>query len=633
MTPTRRATILLVAAAATTVAVAPAHAAPTRRNWSPPPPRPTRLTPAYPTRLTPADPTRLTPADPTRLTPADLPADPPASPTSADAARDRSSDGGTQPAAVTPSTAGSVVFIRADNVWIARPDGSAARRLTSNGTAATPYRYPSEDDAGTVVALRGNAITRLDQAGHVLASFAVPTPGLGVDFASVSPDGSTVAYSWLGAYTDCSFTPCHTFFEHSLAYTSAARSHPISGGPGDVQWASWVTNRRVVVGGPNEDVRYTDLGATNSSEWYTDCNYSGSTCASDPSAEFWNLFPAVSRQGDRYASVIVNLDNNGGGPRQTFLNVLNTANFGTADPPAAPTARCVVNGIATPGDWPASTDATVQTPSWSPDGRSLVTAFENAAHQWQVWRVDVGTDVTDCDSYAGGPILTDATQPRWGNAALRMPTTTTLSVSSAAPVYQHTLTLSARVNTTAATGSVRFREGSKVLATVAVQAGRATFRTTRLGAGPHSLNAVYLGSGALYGSTSRATVVTVQPTTPPRGWKFHRVTSTRLIATRLAARRAVDVRAARRSPVPSTAKGVLLRLVLSHGTATTRVYVCPRPRTGSGITPRSCWPHAIRARHTGSWYGISRIGRRYDVRLWNRTGRISARLYVYGYYT
>jgi hypothetical protein len=633
MTPTRRATILLVAAAATTVAVAPAHAAPTRRNWSPPPPRPTRLTPAYPTRLTPADPTRLTPADPTRLTPADRPADPPASPTSADAARDRSSDGGTQPAAVTPSTAGSVVFIRADNVWIARPDGSAARRLTSNGTAATPYRYPSEDDAGTVVALRGNAITRLDQAGHVLASFAVPTPGLGVDFASVSPDGSTVAYSWLGAYTDCSFTPCHTFFEHSLAYTSAARSHPISGGPGDVQWASWVTNRRVVVGGPNEDVRYTDLGATNSSEWYTDCNYSGSTCASDPSAEFWNLFPAVSRQGDRYASVIVNLDNNGGGPRQTFLNVLNTANFGTADPPAAPTARCVVNGIATPGDWPASTDATVQTPSWSPDGRSLVTAFENAAHQWQVWRVDVGTDVTDCDSYAGGPILTDATQPRWGKAALRMPTTTTLSVSSAAPVYQHTLTLSARVNTTAATGSVRFREGSKVLATVAVQAGRATFRTTRLGAGPHSLNAVYLGSGALYGSTSRATVVTVQPTTPPRGWKFHRVTSTRLIATRLAARRAVDVRAARRSPVPSTAKGVLLRLVLSHGTATTRVYVCPRPRTGSGITPRSCWPHAIRARHTGSWYGISRIGRRYDVRLWNRTGRISARLYVYGYYT
>jgi hypothetical protein len=633
MTPTRRATILLVAAAATTVAVAPAHAAPTRRNWSPPPPRPTRLTPAYPTRLTPADPTRLTPADPTRLTPADLPADPPASPTSADAARDRSSDGGTQPAAVTPSTAGSVVFIRADNVWIARPDGSAARRLTSNGTAATPYRYPSEDDAGTVVALRGNAITRLDQAGHVLASFAVPTPGLGVDFASVSPDGSTVAYSWLGAYTDCSFTPCHTFFEHSLAYTSAARSHPISGGPGDVQWASWVTNRRVVVGGPNEDVRYTDLGATNSSEWYTDCNYSGSTCASDPSAEFWNLFPAVSRQGDRYASVIVNLDNNGGDPRQTFLNVLNTANFGTADPPAAPTARCVVNGIATPGDWPASTDATVQTPSWSPDGRSLVTAFENAAHQWQVWRVDVGTDVTDCDSYAGGPILTDATQPRWGKAALRMPTTTTLSVSSAAPVYQHTLTLSARVNTTAATGSVRFREGSKVLATVAVQTGRATFRTTRLGAGPHSLNAVYLGSGALYGSTSRATVVTVQPTTPPRGWKFHRVTSTRLIATRLAARRAVDVRAARRSPVPSTAKGVLLRLVLSHGTATTRVYVCPRPRTGSGITPRSCWPHAIRARHTGSWYGISRIGRRYDVRLWNRTGRISARLYVYGYYT
>jgi hypothetical protein len=313
--------------------------------------------------------------------------------------------------------------------------------------------------------------------------------------------------------------------------------------------------------------------------------------------------------------------------------VLNTANFGTANPPASPTSRCVVNGLATPGDWPASTDATVQTPSWSPDGRSLVTAFENAAHQWQVWRIDVGTDVTDCDSYAGGPILADATQPRWGKATLRMPTSTALSVSTAAPVYKHTLTLSARVNTSAATGSVRFREGSKVLATVPVVSGRATYRTAGLAAGPHSLNAVYLGSGTLYGSTSRATVVTVQPTTPPRGWKFHRVTPTRLIAKRLAARRAVDVRAAKRSPVPSTAKGVLLRLVLSRGTATTRVYVCPRPRSGSGITTRSCWSHAIRARHTGSWYGISRIGRRYDVRLWNRTGRITARLYVYGYYT
>lgn len=615
MTPARRAAILFCVAAAMTITMVPADATPARSTWSAPPPRPARLTPAGPANSTPS-----TPAGP-------------ADPTPTNSTRTRTPDGTAQPAAVTPSTAGSVVFIRANNVWIARPDGSAARRLTSNGTAANPYRYPSEDDAGAVVALRGNAITRLDQAGHVLASFTVPVPGLGVDFASVSPDGSTIAYSWLSAYTDCSFTPCHTFFEHSLSYTSATRSHTVNGGPGDVQWASWVTNRRVVVGGADEDVRYADLGAATSTEWYTDCDYSGSTCASDPSAEFWNLFPAVSRQGDRYASVIVNLDNNSGGPRQTFLNVLNTANFGTANPPAAPTARCVVDGLATPGDWPAYTDATVQTPSWSPDGRSLVTAFENAAHQWQVWRIDVGTDVTDCDAYSGGPILTDATQPRWGKAALRMPTTTALSVSSAAPVYKHTLTLTARVNITAATGSVRFREGTKVLATVPVVAGRATYRTTTLTTGPHSLNAVYLGSGSLYGSTSRAAVVTVQPTTPPRGWKFHRVSPTRLIAKRLAARRAVDVRAAKRSPVPATAKGVLLRLVLSRGTATTRSYVCPRPRSGSGITTRSCWSHAIRAHQSRNWYGISRIGRRYDVRLWNRTGRITARLYVYGYYT
>src|SRR5688572_13357231 len=48
--------------------------------------------------------------------------------------------------------ADSIVFVKDANVWAASPDGSNQRQLTRDGTAAHPYRSPSQADDGTVAA-------------------------------------------------------------------------------------------------------------------------------------------------------------------------------------------------------------------------------------------------------------------------------------------------------------------------------------------------------------------------------------------------------------------------------------------------------------------------------------------------
>ena len=65
---------------------------------------------------------------------------------------------------------GSIVYILDSNVWVAAPDGSMARAITSNGTADDAYHDPSQADDGTIFVLKGAAsMHRLDRAGNDLA--------------------------------------------------------------------------------------------------------------------------------------------------------------------------------------------------------------------------------------------------------------------------------------------------------------------------------------------------------------------------------------------------------------------------------------------------------------------------------
>jgi LPXTG-motif cell wall-anchored protein len=95
-------------------------------------------------------------------------------------------------------------------------------------------------------------------------------------------------------------------------------------------------------------------------------------------------------------------------------------------------------------------------------------------------------------------------------------TSTTLAVSPAGPVdFGTAVQLDATVSPSSAPGSVQFFDSAKSLGTSAVVAGAATFNTTTLAGGAHSLTAKFLPTHAtdFTTSTSAAQSITVNP--PP----------------------------------------------------------------------------------------------------------------------
>lgn len=59
-------------------------------------------------------------------------------------------------AAAAVGTSGSIVYVKGNNLFIARGDGTHARALTTNGTKDQPYHSPSESDAGVIAAAPRN---------------------------------------------------------------------------------------------------------------------------------------------------------------------------------------------------------------------------------------------------------------------------------------------------------------------------------------------------------------------------------------------------------------------------------------------------------------------------------------------
>ena len=58
------------------------------------------------------------------------------------------------------ASADALTYADGDNVWIASPDGAVKRALTADGKATDYYAFPSLDDAGNVVAIKGYSTTR-----------------------------------------------------------------------------------------------------------------------------------------------------------------------------------------------------------------------------------------------------------------------------------------------------------------------------------------------------------------------------------------------------------------------------------------------------------------------------------------
>ena len=88
-------------------------------------------------------------------------------------------------------------------------------------------------------------------------------------------------------------------------------------------------------------------------------------------------------------------------------------------------------------------------------------------------------------------------------------TTTTLASSANPSTYASSVTFTATVSPSAATGTVTFKDGSTTLGTGTLSSGKATYSTSALAAGSHSITASYGGNSTYNASTSSTLTQTV----------------------------------------------------------------------------------------------------------------------------
>ena len=285
--------------------------------------------------------------------------------------------------AVPDARASSLVHTRQGNVWLANPDGSGARQLTTAGG----YSSPSQADDGTIVALRGTSeLVRIDRQGRSLPGPGVlPTPaGSGPLDPRLSPDGSKVAFHWI-TYA-CDF--CGGNLRTGTQITWADRPTPADefGYQRPDAHPSWLSNSRLLLFGVGADIVDLGTGADAVHEWFKDSEY-----IPIPDEDIY-YEGEVTRAGDKIAL--------GGGVTAAQGPSARIRLFTANGPyPAKPTARCNLND---------PTDA-FQDLSWSPDGSAL--AFEDAEG---IWVMPVNLD--DCSTLRPTLAVPGGQDPDWGPA-------------------------------------------------------------------------------------------------------------------------------------------------------------------------------------------------------------------------
>ena len=301
--------------------------------------------------------------------------------------------------AAGPAAASSIVYIKDHNVWVASPDGSNQKQVTTDGEPDWRYGSPTQADDGTIVAARGDEIVRLTQSGKVLSKFDPPATtdsagqhidGIPVDVA-VSPDGSKVAYTYIQANcpigVSCGVRAV-TMYSHSDRATD-----PEEFGKLYRRNPSWVTNTRTLVfNGYQHQVNLDDFGGGRDSDvhWFDDEDVFGQESSTDLGDG------ELSPQGDRLAI----LRGYGDDLQLGFYAVSGDVKSGA--PPAAPAPACTTGA-----------EPTLNSPTWSPDGRTI--AFEHKDGIETIALPNVAPD--DCSGAASGTVvIPGGKEPDWGPA-------------------------------------------------------------------------------------------------------------------------------------------------------------------------------------------------------------------------
>jgi hypothetical protein len=316
-----------------------------------------------------------------------------------------------------PAAADSLVYTKDGNVWAAGADGSSQVRLTQDGSPQTPYETPSQADDGTVLAVRGSRLVKLDRSGRQTASFGsvlTDKPSIVNAFgpwdAKLSPDGSKIAY-WLGiigGWTDYSTGIYYADPQSAVVYQSATDGRQL-GSTMFYEQPSWTADSQHLLlfdelNGGVPQVARAGVGASHNDAqgWFHDLD------TFTPGPEGWHPIGAgeLSRDGSRLAVLrAVTNAGNGGSARGKGNRVTLYTAGGFDRPPQA-----MVCGFT------EDHGGELGPPTWSPDGRRLAWAAPDGIH--------VGTigDPASCDGWSEQLVVPGGNEPDWGPAPIQAST-------------------------------------------------------------------------------------------------------------------------------------------------------------------------------------------------------------------
>ena len=275
-------------------------------------------------------------------------------------------------ALVAPAQGAAMVFIKKNDVWIARQDGSRQVRVTSDGNRGTPYYSPSIANNGTIVALKGVFLHSFRPSGRRIVrprQWAIdPSASLSTEpfFVDLSPNGRIAAtqnavYStFYDPRTSETRPTVSAWFTDFFDFRrTPPREIGLTDGFYDYNYPAWIDSRRILstsYGIFNAQIFTNRVGQrTRGVDFYRDPGRDP-----DTGTNSYILADAeITRAHDRFAVMRRPLRVDTADLSVATIQIYRTGNPSTESEPL-----CAIGPGRKIGPEPD--------PSWSPDGRSLV---------------------------------------------------------------------------------------------------------------------------------------------------------------------------------------------------------------------------------------------------------------------